>query len=342
LKIRGPEVFSFRHSVLAVAAITGLWCSDTAGQQSGVGEVGKTGATLQIRVVLPNDRPTDEQLRVDLLGSGGMLITAQMTNSNGMAFFYDVPSGDYRVRVTGPNIQDVLSGFFFLENRMRNHSETVVVQPRVAKSPSVAGLPAIAVVDLNIPKPARKDVEKGVEAFNRGDLDDARKSFEAAIAKHPNYASAYNFLGLTFIQQKDTERGQHAFEKAIELNQNFGEAYTNLAKIYFRQQKLELSEPLLEKAVAADSRNAEALTYLVQVELLGGKYELAAANARRVHNLPHNDYAIVHFMAARALRASNQRSQAISEYKLFLQEAPESKNSSQARQELSQLENLKP
>src|SRR5262249_6003255 len=253
-----------------------------------------------------------------------------------------VPAGDYRVRVTGANIEETLSGFFFLENRMRNHSETVVVQPRVPKSPPTAGLPAIAIVDLNVPKGARKAVEKGVEAFNHGDLDDARKSFEIAIAKYPNYASAYNFLGLTFVQQKETERGQHAFEKAIELNQNFAEAYTNLAKIYFRQQKLGLSEPLLEKAVAADARNAEALTYLVQVQLLDGKYDLAAANARRVHGLPHSDYAIVHFMAARALRANNQPGEAIGEYKLFLQEAPQSKNASQARQELTQMENLKP
>jgi len=292
--------------------------------------------------MLANDRPVEDPLRVDLLASGGQLLTAGWTNSNGMAVFYDVPAGDYRVRVSGGNVQETLGGFFYLESRMRNHSETVVVEPSASKPASTAGLPTIAIVDVNVPKDARKAVEKGVEAFNHGDLEDARKSFEIAIAKYPNYASAYNFLGQTFIQQKDSERGRHAFEKAIELNQNFAEAYTNLAKVYFHQQKLDLSEPLLEKAVAADARNAEALTYLVQVQLLSGKYDMAAANARRVHELPHNDYAIVHFMAARALRANNQRPEAISEYKLFLQEAPQSKNASQARQELTQMENLKP
>jgi tetratricopeptide (TPR) repeat protein len=333
---------SRKHLPLAVLAVMWLGLQYTSGQQSGIGETGKTGATLQIRVVLPNDRPADEQLRVDLLGSGGMLLTAQMTNSNGMAFFYDVPAGDYRIRVTGANIQDTLSGFFFLENRMRNHSETVVVQPRVVRSVSAPDVPSISIIDLNVPKPARKAVEKGVEAFNRGELEDARKNFEEAIAKYPGYASAYNFLGLTFIEQKEIERGQQALKRAIELNQNFAEAYINLAKTHFRQQKFELCEPLLEKSVAIDPRNADALTYLIQVELLGGKYEQAVANARRVHDLPHKDYAIVHFMAARALRARNQPKQAMDEYRLYLQEAPNSKNSSQARQELSQLENPKP
>lgn len=327
---------------VAVLVVSWLWPGWVSGQPTGIGEVGKTGATLQIRVLLPNDRPVDEQLRVDLLASGGMLLSAQMTNSNGMAFFYSVPAGDYRIRVTGANIQETLSGFFFLEDRMRNRSETVVVQPKVVRSATAAAPPAIAVVDLNVPKDARKAAESGVEAFNRGELDQARQDFEKAIAKHPNYPSAYNFLGLTLVEQKQPERGQKAFEKAIELNQNFSEAYANLAKLYFRQQKFVQSEPLLEKAVAADPRNVDALTFLVQVELLAGKNDLAAANARRVHELPHTNYPIVHFMAARALRASNQRTEAIAEYKLFLKEAPQSKNVSQARQELIQLENLKP
>jgi tetratricopeptide (TPR) repeat protein len=328
----------------AIAAVLWLCSTQVAAQATGIGETGKVGVTLQIRVVLSSDRPADEHLRVDLLGSGGMLITAMLTNPNGMAFFYDVPSGDYRVRVTGPNVQETLSGFFYLENRMRNHSETVVVQPRAPAPKAAVGAapPSVAIVDLNIPKAARREVEKGVEAFNRGELEEARKSFETAIALYPKYASAYNFLGTTLVEQKEPGRGQQAFEKAIELNQNFSEAYSNLAKLYFREQKLELCEPLLEKSVAADPRNAEALTYLVQVELLGGKYGLAAANARRVHELPHNEYAIVHFMAARALRANSQRAEAITEYKLFLHEAPNSKNSSQARQELTQLESLKP
>ncbi|MCI0349318.1 MAG: tetratricopeptide repeat protein [Acidobacteriales bacterium] len=331
------------RSTLAVAVINTVLCGYAPAQRTGAGESGKVGATLQVRIVLPNERAIDEQVRVDLLGSGGMLITAMLTNSNGMAFFYDVPVGDYRLRVTGASIQDALSGFFFIENRMRNHSETVVVQPRFTQAGvATADVPSVAVVDLNVPKPARKAVDKGIEAFNRGQLDDARKHFEEAIQKHPNYAVAYNFLGMTWVEQKDDQRGQQAFEKAIELNQYFADAYTNLAKLYFKQQKLELCEPLLEKSVAANPKNLEALTYLVQVELLAGKYEEAAANARRVHELPHTNYAIVHFMAARALRARNQHGAAMSEYRLYLQEAPNSKNSSQARQELTQLEKLKP
>jgi tetratricopeptide (TPR) repeat protein len=144
------------------------------------------------------------------------------------------------------------------------------------------------------------------------------------------------------LQQKDPQRGQQAFEKAIELNDHFADAYLNLAKIYFRQQKYELCGPLLEKSLSAAPRNPEALTYLAQLELLAGKYEEVAANARRVHELPHKNYAIVHFMAARALVLRKQREAAMAEYKLFLQEAPNNNHSQQARKELTQLEAQKP
>jgi tetratricopeptide (TPR) repeat protein len=329
--------------VAVVGILSVAVCSTSAvAQQTGVGLSGNSGVTVQVRVMQPNDLPPDGHLRVDLLNSGGQIFSAQWTNSNGMAIFDDVPGGDYQIRVSGDSIQEAVGSSFYLESRMRNHTETVVVQPRETKPSVTSAPPAIAVVDFNVPKAARKAVESGVEAFNRGELDQARDDFEKAIAKYPKYATAYNFLGLTFIEQKQPDRGQKAFEKAIELNQNFAEAYANLAKLYFRQQKFQQSEPLLEKAVAADPRNVEALTFLVQIELLEKKYDLAAANARKVHELPHANYAIVHFMAARALRANNQLTEAMNEYRLFLQEAPSSKNSPQALQELSQLEKRKP
>lgn len=335
-------MFLQQRWAVAVAATLTLWPDLALAQRTGIGETGKDGVVIQVRVVHANDHPVQEQLRVDLLSGGGMVITAMFTNSNGMAIFANLPGGDYRIRVSGPGIEETVTGSFFIDARARNHTETVVVRPSVSSPPLASG-PSVAVEDLKVPKPARKAVDKGVEAFNSGNFDQARDHFQKAIETYPNYATAYNMLGLTFLKQKETARGQEAFEKAIKLNDNFADAYINLAKIYFHQQKYALSTPLLEKSVAAEPRNPEAFTYLAQVELLGNNYEKTAAYARRVHELPHQEYAIVHFMAARALRALNRREDAVAEYKLFLQEASgNNATSSQARQELAQMESKKP
>jgi Tfp pilus assembly protein PilF len=334
---------SHRRWPVVVVAVFSLWASLAPAQRTGIGETGKDGVIIQVRVVHANDHPAQEQLRVDLLSGSGMVITAMFTNSNGMAIFANLPGGDYRLRVSGPGIEETVTGSFYIDARARNHTERVVVRPSVSSPPVVETGPSVAVVDLKVPKPARQAVDKGVNAFNEGKFDEARQHFEKAIETYPSYATAYNMLGLTFLKQRERQQGQQAFEKAIELNDNFADAYMNLAKIHFHEQKYSLSAPLLEKSIAAEPRNPEALTYLTQLELLGNNYEKAAAYARRVHELPHQEYAIVHFMAARALRALNRRSDAVAEYKLFLQEAAgKHANSSLARQELAQLENNKP
>src|SRR5688572_8593374 len=153
-----------RVRVAVVAAAVFLWASPSSAQRTGIGETGKDGVNIQVRVVHANDHPAQEQLRVDLLTGSGMVITAMFTNANGMAIFSNLPGGDYRVRVTGPGIQEALSGSFFIDARARNHTETVVVQPRVVQFPAMESGPSVAVVDLNVPKPARKSVDKGVDA----------------------------------------------------------------------------------------------------------------------------------------------------------------------------------
>lgn len=299
------------------------------------------GSTVYVRVIHNDDRAGSQQLKVDLITGTGLLVAGGFTDSLGMATFSGIRAGNYRLRVTGTNIADTTSSSFFVDGRPQsNQTEVVTVQPAETKSAPAGD--QVAVVDLNVPKRAQKEFEKGAEAFKRSELDQARQQFDKAIAAYPNYASAYNLLGMTLMRQGATQPAQQAFEKAIELNDRFALAYTNLAKLYFSQRNVERSEALLRKSIASDPRNPEALAILAQVELMTGKYDEAAALARRVHELPHQEYAIAHFVAARALRARNQRDDAITEYKLFLSEAPNSTSSVQARQELNQLETQRP
>ncbi|MCI0349319.1 MAG: tetratricopeptide repeat protein [Acidobacteriales bacterium] len=298
--------------------------------------------TLNVRVVNNDGRPATEQLKVELLTSSGLLFYSGFTDSLGMASFPVNRSGGYRIRVTGNNIPETVGDNFFVDTRHSSQMEVITLQETVRPTGPGKGPAAVAVVDLNVPKRAQKEFEKGAEAFERSDFAEARKQFDKAIAAHPSYASAYNLLGMTLMRQGEAQSAQQAFEKALELNDRFALAYTNLAKLYLAQRNLERSEFLLRKSVAAEPRSSETLAILSQVLLMAGKYDEAVVNARRVHDLPHQEYAIAHFVAARALRARNQRNDAMAEYKLFLQEAPNSASSSQARQELAQLENQGP
>lgn len=300
------------------------------------------GTDLRVKVTATDGRAVGYKLRVELLSSTGIPVADAFTDDNGNANFPNLRSGGYRLRVTGMEIVETLGEAFQIEPEESSHVEYVSVRREEPKDPQVTGTATVNLNTLSVPSDAQNSYEKGVEALNKDKFGDARKNFEKALEKHPNYAQAQNMLGITFIRDKDTQRGQQAFEKAVAIDPNFAPAYTNLAKIYFAQRSMQRCEELLKKSLTADPRNAETLAILSQVNLMVGNYEQAAANARRVHEIPqHKDYAVAHFIAARALRARSLPDDAILEYKRFLQEAPGSTSAPVARDELAALEKQK-
>ena len=112
-------------------------------------------------------------------------------------------------------------------------------------------------------------------------------------------------------------RGREAFETALRLDEHLSSAALNLARFAYTEKKYAESESLLNKALAGDPRNAEALVLLANVQLTMGKPAEAVASARKVHSIPHEKFAVAHYIAGRALEAMHQASEAAVEYKLY-------------------------
>jgi tetratricopeptide (TPR) repeat protein len=304
------------------------------------------GAAITVRVVYTDDRPVSHQVKVELLTGLGNFVNQAFTDSSGTAQFRGVAAGSYQLRVSGQDAEETTGPGFMIQRGEFNSFQQVRVRrlesASAAEAPS--GPPALVdVSELNVPKDARKSFDKGMEAFREGRLSQATQLLEKAIAGHPDYASAYNLLGMTHMREGRVDQGRTAFEKAIAINGNFALASRNLAKIYCNEQKMEECESLLQKSAASDPRSPETFTLLGYVQLAAKKYEQASNNARRVHELPHKEFAFAHLVAARALRARSQNAEAAHEYRLFLKEAaPNSGSVPQAQQELAPVEAEKP
>lgn len=301
---------------------------------------GQTGAAdLTVRVAYGDDRPVSAQVKVELYTGSNNFVTQAFTDSAGTAYFRNIRPGSYQLRVSGQDAEETNGNPFLIQSGEFNHFEYVKVKRLVSQSQNATAPPSLVdVSELNIPGEAQKSFDKGMDAFRKSRLDEARKSLEKAIAAHSQYASAYNLLGMTYMREGQTDKGRDAFEKALAINSNFALASRNLGKVYCNEEKIQQCETYLEKSAAADPTSAETFTILAHVEFMQKKYEQASSYAQRVHALSHKDFAYAHLVAARALRAQDQRQQSIEEYKLFLQEAPNSGSSPQARQELTQLE----
>lgn len=296
-------------------------------------------AELQVRVAYADDRSSEESLRVELLNGPGTFI-AQAFTSEGHASFRNLSPGTYRLKVSGIEVEDVTTDSFTISRGESLHIEYVVVQKRDSAGTGAprSSSAMVAAIDLNVPGKAKKEFDKGVEALNRNEWPEARRKFERAAELYPQYALAYNNLGVALMNLGERQLGREAFEKAVNLDSHLANGYLNLARIASADKKYGDAEIFLGKTLSIDPMNAVALLLLANVQLQNGKFDECIANARRMHSLPQEHYAVIHYFAARAFEAKGVPTEAVAEYKVLLRESPNGPTADKARAALAELQ----
>ena len=76
-------------------------------------------------------------------------------------------------------------------------------------------------------KPGVRQYNSGVKLMKKGQFEKAQDKFEAALARNPNMAEAYNNLGYSLRKQGEAkyEEALSNYNRAIELDVNLAEAY---------------------------------------------------------------------------------------------------------------------
>lgn len=306
---------------------------------------------LAVRVTWDNDRPVQQHIYVQLLTNFGVPLTSGYTDDNGRLGMGQVSGGYYRLHVSGEGIREEEEQFYVDPND-GYYVESIRVHAVGPDTPRVAS-GTVAVTDLDIPKAARREFEKGNQEGSRKDWKAAVAHFQAAIREYPRYAMAYNNLGIALIQSGDAAGARAAFQKALDINDHYGQAYVNLGRLLYSQNDNAEAESLMKKALSGDPRNLDALIILASAELRLGEYSLSADNARKVHDLQQpgcaspclhspaaatDHYSVAHFIAGTALKLSARRQDAEEQFKLYLTEMPDGPLAGQARAELISLE----
>jgi Flp pilus assembly protein TadD len=88
---------------------------------------------------------------------------------------------------------------------------------------------------------------KGMSSGNRDNLDVIQKELKTAIALEPNYADAYNLLGMTLSFAGEKQDAIDALKKAISLSPRNPRYSGNLASAYLQAQDFDHAIPLLKE-----------------------------------------------------------------------------------------------
>jgi Tfp pilus assembly protein PilF len=299
---------------------------------------------LTVRVRTAQDRTFDTPLQVELLSPQGTPMMAVHVSGESPAQFQVMPANTYRLRVSGVGVETTTTDPIYIEEWEHNHTETINVnlidtsEQRKAAS-GADGSPTVSLAEMNIPSKAREELQKGTEAFTKGDMKKAQEHFEKAAAIYPQYARAYTNLGVIAIKDGNRAKAREMFSKSISVDEGFLPGYVNLARMDFQDHDYRECETLLQKVMSVNPSMTDAVALLASAEYVNKEYDKALADALRVHRLAnHEQFADVHLIAGQVYEMQNRPQDALVQYQLFLKESPNSPRVPMVQKQVAQLQ----
>ena len=304
------------------------------------GGTSRSTGNVHVHVVFNDGHHAGSNLLVHLMeGASGTPIATSFTNDTGQTQFDGVAVGNYHILVSGDGIQDTDSGLFEVDNRRTTQTQYITVRSVEASGskPTESKAAMITAAELNIPEKARTEFDKANEDMARQDWKKAAERLNKAIAIYPQYAAAYNNLGVLYSRTNDYVREQEALEKAISLNDHFAPAFDNLGKLCLRQKNFARAETLLEKSVSVDPANMGSLMLLAEAQYMNHRYDAAIVSALHAHTAPQHP-SFVHYIAARSYQQEGRQKEALAEFRLFLQEEPTGARADYVRGDIAKMQ----
>ncbi len=332
----------FRLTLASLALLVSLAACPVAFAQGRTGST--TAVEIQVHVSYADERPAGQQVQVDLLNEESVPIDQTFTDSEGRASFRVKTSsgGVFRVRASGPGVEPGMSDPISVSVGDRTAIAWVHVQQKpgaaTGNTTSTSSPAAVTTAnELRIPGDAKKYFMKGMECLYRHDYPKAVDSFEKAVASYPQYDAAYDNLGVTYMQLGQTGKARAAFERAVQLNGKNADADRNYARLLMAGQDNARAIQLLNQALAVEPQDPTSLTLLSVAQLRTGDVDAALQSALKVHQLPHENYALAHYVAGRAYEEKQQYQKATGEYETYLRESPDGPEARQVRSALARV-----
>ncbi len=318
----------------------------TTGQaqlRGGMGGVTSVG-NVHIHVVLSNDRSAGPYLLVRLMeGSSNSVVSTTYTNDLGEAQFLGVPVGDYHVQISGDGIQPKDSDTFEVDERKLSQAQYVVVNKLEESGPKPlsAKSSTVSVSDLNVSPKARKEVDKANEEMALHNWKKALEHLNKAVTISPEYATAYNNMGVLYDKMNDIPHEEEALQKAVSLDGHFAPALLNYGKLCLRQKNPLEAETLLQRAASSDPNDVEIVTLLSFAEFMNRHFDAAINNAVQAHSSGREHSSFLHYIAARCYQQENQQQQALAQFQDFLQEEPKGPRADQVRADMAKMQDAR-
>ncbi len=293
-------------------------------------------SSVTVHVDLPANHSCSTNTEVTLLSASGIRVADGYTNGQCVVSFPNLVPGSYRVVVSATGTEHGDASF----NLASGFSEDVDVPVKAEggqQDPTYSRMPLVSTTDLRIPDAARKEFDKATDSMAKENWKQASERLKKAIDIYPQYAQAYNNLGVVYSRLGNRIEEREALQKAVESNDHFAPPLVNLARMAIADRDMITAETLLNRATAIDPQDTMTLVLLSNVELLTRHFNEALETSRRAHSHSKDPHALVHMVAARVYEAHDQKAEAAAELRTFLSEEPAGERAEAVRKEMASL-----
>lgn len=250
---------------------------------------GQQNSPMIVRGEIVPGGPVAGPLTVELSGDGSMPQQSVMVNADNTFEFRSASPGLHELRVIGAGGRVIYQENVVISNPNQSLSIRLPQSPDANRSSG--GVISVQQLSHKVPASARKAFDKGEQAVAKGNLLQARNSFQEAVSIDPEFADAYNELGGVDVGLKLLPEAAEQFQKAIDLVPEHPMALPNLSIVLAKMQHLHEAAQVARRALQiapADGR----LHYIVAASLLAengsideaiSEFERAAGTIRAAH-----------------------------------------------------------
>lgn len=136
---------------------------------------------------------------------------------------------------------------------------------------------SISITSLTAPKKAKKAFQKAVKEMRKKkpNHEKALKELEKSVAGHPQYAAAWNMMGVVHLQMQNAPAAREAFEKAVKADEKYLSPYLPLIKMSLREQRWDDVSRMTGQLLRLNPHVSEAYFYNAIANFNAGRLEEA-------------------------------------------------------------------
>jgi protein O-GlcNAc transferase len=139
---------------------------------------------------------------------------------------------------------------------------------------------------LNAPK-VKRNIEKGSELYNAGDMEGARTAFATAVELDEEHYEAQYYLALSGL--KRYEEAESHFRRSITLKGDEPKSHADLGELLHNMGRKEEAEAEYQQTLRLDPANAIVIVNLGTLLRDSGRFTEASDLYRRALELPNLD-----------------------------------------------------